>query len=97
MRMMWASAVSAPVLATRKEKLPVVLIVPPTTLAPMPFVTGVGSPVSIEFVDKDEPSITCPSTGTLSPGLTRTMSPTKTSSRGISTSPPRAAPERFWL
>ena len=48
MRMIWASTVSAPTRVARKVKLPVLLIVPPTTSAPAAFATGTGSPVIID-------------------------------------------------
>mgnify|MGYP002262364504 CR=1 FL=1 len=42
--------------------------------------TGIDSPVSIASLTSDVPSITEPSTGTFSPGLTNTMSPASSSS-----------------
>ena len=42
------------------------------------FVAGIGSPVSIDSSTADMPSTTTPSTGTLSPGRTRSRSPGRT-------------------
>ena len=57
-------------LLTRNEKLPVLLIVPPTTFGADAFGHRTpGSPVSIDLLMKEEPSTTCPSTGTFSPRL----------------------------
>ena len=42
-----ASSVSRPTFSARMMKLPVPLSVPPITLAPGPFSTGIGSPVTI--------------------------------------------------
>ncbi len=48
MRMICASTVSAPTLVARNVKLPVLLIVPPTTGLPSAFCTGTGSPVIMD-------------------------------------------------
>jgi hypothetical protein len=69
-------------------KEPVLLMVPPTTSAPSPLLTGIGSPEIIDSSTKDEPESTIPSTGTLSPGRTCTTSPAMTSSSGMSTKVP---------
>ena len=53
------------------EKLPVPLTVPPVTLSPVVFSTGIDSPVSIDSSTFVRPSMTRPSTGTFSPGRTR--------------------------
>jgi len=45
-------------------------------LVPGRFSTGIGSPVSIDSSTSDSPSMRRPSTGTRSPGRTRTRSPT---------------------
>ena len=60
----------------------------PITLLPIPFSTGILSPVSIDSSIAVLPSITSPSTGSFSPGLTKIISPTITSSIGITTSLP---------
>ena len=47
-RTIWASRVAAPTLVARKRKVPVLFTVPPTTAAPGPFSTGIGSPVIMD-------------------------------------------------
>ena len=47
-------------------------------MSPGPFSTGIGSPVSIDSSTLERPSSTTPSTGTFSPGRTRSRSPTCT-------------------
>ncbi len=68
------------------------------TLAPASFVTGIASPVIIDSSTADLPSITTPSTGTFSPGRTRSRSPTTTASSGTSSSLPSLLMRRalFW-
>jgi hypothetical protein len=58
------------------------------TSSPGPFSTGIDSPVSIDWSTLEAPSVTMPSTGTFSPGRTRTRSPAWTCSMGTSTSSP---------
>ena len=98
-RLRWASAtmfticpssVSLPTRSARMTKLPVPLTVPPVTLSPAVFSTGSGSPVIMDSSTLEWPSTTTPSTGTLSPGTTRSLSPTFTWSSGTSWSPPGA-------
>ncbi len=86
--MIWAKAVSFPTFVASNLKLPVLLMVAPMTSLPGSFLTGILSPVIIDSSTADFPSLTIPSTGIFSPGLTRTTSPTKTSSTGISISFP---------
>ena len=88
MRMICDSTVSPPTAVARKAKAPVWLTVPPTTLPPAVLATGIGSPVIIDSSTKLSPSITSPSTGTLSPGRTSTTSPAATEAMGRSTSRP---------
>ncbi len=88
MRMIWASSVAEPTLVARNEKLPVLLMVPPTTSAPIPLDTGSGSPVIMDSSMKDDPSTISPSTAIFSPGRTTTTSPTRTSASGTSTVTP---------
>ena len=57
-------------------------------MLPITFSTGILSPVNIDSSIAVEPSITSPSTGSFSPGLTNIISPKTTSSTGISTSFP---------
>ena len=54
---------------------PVWLSVAPTTRSPGPLSTGRGSPVSMDSSKVERPSSIRPSTGTFSPGRTRTRSP----------------------
>ena len=58
------------------------------SLSPSFFSTGMLSPVTADSSKDDAPSVITPSTATLSPGLTRKISPSFTSSAGISTSSP---------
>jgi len=55
-------------------KLPDWLIVPPMIFAPVSFVTGIDSPVTIDSSNAERPSTMTPSTGTFSPGRTRSLS-----------------------
>ena len=87
-RTIWASAVSAPTAVARRTMLPVRLIVAPMTVSPVVLSTGRLSPVSMLSSTAVAPSVTTPSTGTFSPGRTRTRSPTTTCSTGTSTSTP---------
>ena len=83
-----ARAESRPTFVARKENPPVVLTVAPYTASPGAFSTGTLSPVSIDSSTDEAPSMTSPSTGSLSPGLTRTTSPGTTSSTPTSNSRP---------
>ena len=83
---MRASAVSRPTRVARMTNVPVVLSVAPMTSSPGPLPAGIGSPVSSASSTADDPSTTRPSTGTLSPGRTRSRSPTTTESSGTSSS-----------
>ena len=87
----WASAtvarirprtVSPPVRSTRTVSAPAPLTVPPNTSSPGALATGTGSPVTVDSSTKLLPAVTEASTGTRSPGLIRTASPTATSSTG---------------
>ena len=60
------------------------------TVSPVALSTGRLSPVSMLSSTAVAPSVTTPSTGTFSPGRTRTRSPTTTCSTGTSTSAPLA-------
>ena len=71
-----ASMVPEPTRSERIVRLPVVFSVAPMTLSPARLVTGSGSPVSIDSSTALAPSTTTPSTGTFSPGRTRSTSPT---------------------
>ncbi len=87
-RTICCSTVSLPTLVARMRKEPVLFSVAPITGSPGLRTTGSGSPVSMLSSTADEPSMTTPSTGTFSPGRTRTTSPTRTSSIGSSPSLP---------
>ena len=67
---------------------PVLLRLAPITKLPTVFSTGILSPVNIDSSIDVLPSITSPSTGNFSPGLTKIISPTITSSIGTSISRP---------
>jgi len=75
---MRASIPSAPSRSARITKLPRPLIVPPITREPEDFSTGRDSPVTMDSSTALEPSVTTPSTGTRSPGRTRSWSPSAT-------------------
>ena len=62
--------------------------VAPMTVSPGCFSTGIDSPVSIDSSTDELPCSTTPSTGTFSPGRTRTASPTWTIATGTSRSTP---------
>ena len=83
-----ASTLSRPTRTVRTTSVPATAIVAPMTGSPGPTSTGSGSPVSIDPSMEARPSTTTPSTGTFSPGRTRTRSPTRTASSGTSVSMP---------
>ena len=87
-RTICARAVSLPTLVARKVNEPLLLSVAPMTASPGPFSTGMLSPVSIASSTAERPATTTPSTGTLSPGRTRSRSPAATWSSGTSPSSP---------
>ena len=87
-RTIWASAVSAPTALARMVRTPFVFTVAPATFAPSALSTGADSPVSIDSSTAEKPETTTPSTGTFSPGRTRTRSPTITCSTGTIRSVP---------
>jgi hypothetical protein len=64
--------------------------VAPISRAPVVFSTGMDSPVTMDSSSALTPSSTTPSTGTFSPGRTRSTSPGCTCSSGISCSLPSA-------
>ncbi len=67
-------------------RLPFAFWVPPIRRSPGPLLTGSDSPVRSDSSTLEWPSSTSPSTGTLSPGRTRSRSPACTASSGISSS-----------
>ena len=83
-----ASMVCAPTRSERITSAPLVFSVAPISLSPGRLLTGSGSPVSIDSSTALDPSVTTPSTGTFSPGRTRSRSPTCTCVRGTSSSVP---------
>ena len=87
-RMIWARAVSRPTRVASKVSKPWRLIVAPITASPGAFSTGRLSPVIMLSSTALNPSRTTPSTGIFSPGRTRTRSPTRTASTGMSCSTP---------
>ena len=82
----WARVVSLPTLSALNFILPFLFILAPVTLSPTFLLTGILSPVSIDSSTEVCPSITTPSTGILLPGFTTIISPSSTSSIGISIS-----------
>ena len=80
------SIVSRPTLPASMTKPPVWFIVPPMSLAPTCFVTGMDSPVIMDSSTELRPSRRVPSTGIFSPGRTRSLFPTTTASRPMSSS-----------
>ena len=67
---------------------PLPFTVAPVTLSPAALATGIGSPVIMDSSTLLVPSSTVPSTGTFSPGFTRSRSPTATLSSGTCSSMP---------
>ena len=84
------SVVSSPTRVARHFRKPDWFTVAAETISPAAFSTGRLSPVSAASFTALAPSITVPSTGTLSPGRTTNTSPFRTCSTGTVTSaPPR--------
>ncbi len=92
-----ASVVAAPTFSARMIRLPLALIVAPMSLSPGCLDTGIGSPVSMDSSTALAPSSTTPSTGTFSPGRTRSRSPMCTWVSGMSSSLPSLAMRRAVL
>ena len=88
------SRVSEPTRSARMTSDPVPLTVAPVTRSPAPFSTGIGSPVIIDSSTLLIPYSTTPSTGTFSPGRTRSRAPTCTWSKGTSASEPSSRTRR---
>ena len=91
---MWASMVSRPTFSAFITSPPDARMVPAIRRSPGPLLTGSDSPVTIASSREAWPSITLPSTGTRSPGRTRSVSPTAISSTGASASDPSAPMRR---
>ncbi|MBA7581794.1 hypothetical protein ES708_23705 [subsurface metagenome] len=83
----WDRKDSSPTLSTLALKVPVRFREPPVTLLPLFLLTGKDSPVIIDSSTEETPSSTFPSTGILSPGLTKTKNPALTASIGMVNSP----------
>ncbi len=92
-----ASTVAEPTCSDRMTSAPLVFMVAPMSLSPARLLTGRGSPVSIDSSSELLPSTTTPSTGTFSPGRTRSRSPTCTWVSGTSSSVPSVAMRRAVL
>jgi hypothetical protein len=88
MATMRASMVSRPTFSARMVSDPVWFKVPPMTVSPADLVTGMDSPVTKDSSTAERPSSTAASTGTFSPGRTRSTSPITMSSSGTSSSSP---------
>ena len=86
--MMPASTVSSPVLVTLMVKYPDWTRVAPVTSSPSCLPLGTLSPVMVDSSMEAPPSSTSPSSGTVSPARTTSMSPTCTCSMGSSVSTP---------
>ena len=93
-RTICASSVSDPTRCASITSVPAWLIVAATTPSPGFFSTGIGSPVTIDSSTALRPERTRPSTGTFSPGRTRSRSPGRTSSSGTSSSAPMSSSRR---
>ena len=93
----WDSTVALPTCSERITNAPLVLSVAPMSLSPTRLLTGSGSPVSMDSSKALLPSVTTPSTGTFSPGLTRSRSPTCTWLKSMSSSAPSAPMRRAVL
>jgi hypothetical protein len=94
MATMRASSVPAPTFSARITNDPVPFTVAPMTGISARFSTGMGSPVTIDSSTALVPSVTTPSTGTFSPGRTRSRSPGWMCSSGTSSSDPSARSRR---
>ena len=82
------SMVSLPTLVASNFIKPFLFMVPPITSSPTVFSLGMDSPVTMASSMEVSPKIIFPSTATFSPGLTSIISPTTTSSMGISITSP---------
>ena len=83
-----AMVVSSPTRSTSMSTDPYMFTVPEDTRSPTVTSRGTDSPVSMELFTDVAPEITTPSTGTTSPGMMRTVSPSMTSSTGTMVSEP---------
>ncbi len=83
--MMRARVVSAPTPVARTFSVPFWFRVPAYTASPLPFSSGIDSPVMALSSTAEKPSSTSPSTGTLAPGLINKISSCATSLASTST------------
>ncbi len=83
-RTIFARIVSLPTRVASNSKLPTVFTVPPTTISPIFFSTGILSPVIMDSSTDEDPLMIFPSTAIFSPGRTMTTSPCTTESTAIS-------------
>ena len=79
---------ASPTASARSSKTPKRLMEPDITWSPAVLSTGIGSPVSTDSSTDVLPERISPSTGTVSPGLTRMVSPFFTSEAGMMRSVP---------
>ena len=82
------SIVSLPTRSACMRKLLIPFKVPPITRSLTALATGIGSPAIIDSSTELAPSTTRPSTGTFSPGRTRSRSPIAIRSSGMDNSVP---------
>ncbi|OPY65528.1 MAG: hypothetical protein A4E57_03163 [Syntrophorhabdaceae bacterium PtaU1.Bin034] len=80
--------VSSPTSVASTSMTPFWFNVPATRGSPIPFSTGIGSPVMADSSTAVIPFVTRPSTGMRSPGLTSMRSPTRTWSSGTTSAFP---------
>ena len=77
------------------SKEPKRLRVPQNTASPTPLSTGRDSPVRMDWSTEVSPLTMTPSTGMVSPGSTRSRSPSRISSAGMSSSAPPVSRRPF--
>ena len=87
---------SSPTFVARISKAPNWFTVPLETSSPGPLSTGRGSPVITAWLMEVCPVRISPSTGTVSPGSTRSTSPTATCSAGMASSRPPVRRRAVW-
>ena len=87
-RIIWDNVVSSPTLVASQTRKPDRFRVAAETGSPFSLSTGMLSPVRAASFTALLPSVTIPSTGMLSPGLTTKQSPSLTCSMGTVTSVP---------
>ena len=88
MRMSFCKELSSPTFVARMSIAPKRLMVPQNTVSPAALSTGRDSPVIIDWSTEVSPLTMTPSTGTVSPGRIRSISPLTIFSAGIISSFP---------